>query len=137
MKSSAEWRRAGFRSRRCNGRLRSRIRLWKIVRRTSSALRVLKNVSTMALSKQFPLPDIEIEMPFFLSSAWCSTEPYWLPRTPFCLSSGNLGGVDFSAALSDEREDLSGEVTLQGSNGVEFGMPFRDPTSNIVLGSLI
>ena len=59
------------------------------------------------------------------------------PGTPFCLSSGNLGGVDFSAALSDEREDLSGEITLQGSNGVEFGMPFRDPTSNIVLGSLI
>ena len=38
-----------------------------MVRQTSSALRVLKNVSTMALSKQFPLPDIEIEMPFFLS----------------------------------------------------------------------
>ena len=107
------------------------------MRQTSSALRVLKNVSTIALSKQFPLPDIEIEMPFFLSSAWYSMEQYWLPRTPFCLSSGNLGGVDFSAALSDEREDLSGEITLQGSNGVEFGMPFRDPTSNIVLGSLI
>ena len=57
--------------------------------------------------------------------------------TPFCLSSGDLGGVDFLAALSDEREDLSGEVALQGSNGVEFGMPFRDPTSDIVLGSLI
>jgi hypothetical protein len=39
------------------------IRLWK--RQTRSALRVLKNVSTMALSKPFPLPDIEIEMPFF------------------------------------------------------------------------
>ena len=64
-------------------------------------------------------------------------ETYWLPRTPFCLSSGNLGGVDFSAALSDEREDLSGEITLQGSNGVEFGMPFRNSTTNIVLGSLI
>jgi hypothetical protein len=57
--------------------------------------------------------------------------------TLFCLSSGNLGDVDFSAALSDEREDLSGEITLQGSNGVEFQMPFRDSTSNIVLGSLI
>ena len=44
-------------------------------------LRVLKNVSTMALSKQFPLPDIEIEMPFFLSSAWYSMEQYWLPRS--------------------------------------------------------
>src|SRR3984957_21309890 len=61
---------------------------------------------------------------------------YWLPWTPFCLSSGHLGGVDFSTALSDERENLSGEVTLQGSNDVEFGMPFRDPTSNIGLGSL-
>ena len=60
-----------------------------------------------------------------------------MTRTPFCLSSGKSGGVDFSAALSNEREDLSGEVTLQGSNGVEFGMPFRDPTSNIVLGPLI
>lgn len=31
---------------------------------------VLKNVSTMALSKQFPLPDIEIRMPCRRSSAW-------------------------------------------------------------------
>ena len=40
------------------------------MRQTSSAFSVLKNVSTMALSKQFPFPDIEITMPFFLSSAW-------------------------------------------------------------------
>jgi hypothetical protein len=53
------------------------------------------------------------------------------------LSSGDSCAVDFSTALSDERENLSGEIALQGSNGVEFGMPFRDPTSNIVLGSLI
>jgi hypothetical protein len=39
--------------------------------------------------------------------------------------------VVLEATLSDEREDLSGEVTLQGSNGVEFGMPFGYPTSNI------
>jgi hypothetical protein len=64
-------------------------------------------------------------------------ETYWAPLTPFCLSSGDSGGVDFSATLGDERVDLSGEVTLQGSNGVEFGMPFCDPTSNIVLGSLV
>jgi hypothetical protein len=37
------------------------IRLWKMVRQTSSGLRVLRNVSTMASSKQFPLPDIEID----------------------------------------------------------------------------
>ncbi len=75
MKSSAEWRRTIVEAvdvtADCD---RSFDRLWKMVRQTSSALRVLKNVSTMALSKQFPLPDIEIEMPFFLSSAWYSTE---------------------------------------------------------------
>ena len=48
-----------------------------------------------------------------------------------------LGGVDFLATLRDEREDFSREVTLQRSNGVEFGMAFCDPTSNIILGSLI
>ena len=51
---------------------------------------------------------------------------YCEPRTPFCSSSGNSRGVDFLAALRDEREDLSGKVTLQGSNGVEFGMPFGE-----------
>jgi hypothetical protein len=30
----------------------------------------LKNVSTMALSKQFPRPDMEIRMPWAFSSAW-------------------------------------------------------------------
>lgn len=38
-------------------------RFWKTVRQTSSTFSVLKNVSTIALSKQFPLPDIEIQMP--------------------------------------------------------------------------
>ena len=71
------------RSRRCNSSIAiaASIRLRTRVRQTRSALRVLKNVSTMALSKQFPLPDIEIEMPFFLSSAWYSMEQYWLPRS--------------------------------------------------------
>ena len=39
-----------------------------------------------ALSKPFPLPDIEIEMPFFLSSAWDSMEQYWLPRSAWRMS---------------------------------------------------
>lgn len=39
---------------------------------TSSLLSVLKNVSIMALSKQFPLPDVEVKTPFFLCSAWSS-----------------------------------------------------------------
>ena len=32
-----------------------------------------------------------------------------LPWTPFCLSSGDLSGVDFLLALHDECEDLSCE----------------------------
>ena len=58
-------------------------------------------------------------------------------RTPFCLSSGNSRGVDFLATLRDEREDLSRKVAFQGSNGVEFGMPFCYPAGNVILGSLV
>jgi hypothetical protein len=43
--------------------------VWKAVRQTLSDLRVLKKVSTTALSKQFPFPDIETKMPCCLSSA--------------------------------------------------------------------
>src|ERR1700677_3069230 len=94
-------------------------------------------VSARALSYESPTLPTEGSTPASARRSVYLMETYWLPLTPFCLSSGNLGGVDFSAALSDEREDLTGEITLQGSNGVEFGMAFRDPTSNIVLGSLI
>lgn len=45
-------------------------RVSKAVRQTSSDFSVLKNVSTMALSKQFPRPDMEIRMPLAFSSAW-------------------------------------------------------------------
>jgi len=61
----------------------------------------------------------------------------WEPWTPFCLSSGNSRGVDFLATLCDEREDLSRKVAFQGSNGVEFGMPFCYSTGNVILGSLV
>jgi hypothetical protein len=39
------------------------------VRQTSSDFKVLKKVSTTALSKQFPFADIEIWMLCFLNSA--------------------------------------------------------------------
>ena len=108
------------------------------MRQTSSALRVLKKrldhgvVEAVSLARHRDRDAV-----LSRSSAWYSTEQYWLPRTPFCLSSGDSGGVDFLATLRDEREDFSREVTLQRSNGVEFGMAFCDPTSNIILGSLI
>jgi hypothetical protein len=50
------------------------------------------------------------------------------------LSSGDSRGVDFLAALRDEREDLSGKVTLQSSNGIELGMPLGESASDVVPG---
>jgi hypothetical protein len=44
-------------------------RVWQAVRQTSPDLTVLKNLSTMALPWQFPLPDIETRMPRFSISA--------------------------------------------------------------------
>jgi hypothetical protein len=52
------------------------------------------------------------------------------------VSSVNSRGVDLSAALS-ERRDLSREIRLQGSNGVEFGMPLCDPSSIVGLGPVV
>src|SRR5512140_3522586 len=92
--------------------------------------------STKTLSRHAPLPSMLIEMALLISTLVNSVLVNWLPWTPFCLSSGDSRGVDLPASPSDEGEDLSGKVTLQGSNGVEFGMPFCDPTSNVVLGSL-
>jgi hypothetical protein len=93
--------------------------------------------SMNTLSIQRPRPSIEMRMPASASAPVKAWPVNWLPWTPFCLSSGDTRCVDFLAALRDEREDLSGEVALQGSNGVEFGMPFCYPTSNVVLGSLV
>src|SRR6202044_2530470 len=94
-------------------------------------------VSARALSYESPTLPTEGSTPASARRSVYLMETYWLPLTPFCLSSGDSGGVDFLATLRDEREDFSREVTLQRSNGVEFGMAFCDPTSNIILGSLI
>jgi len=48
--------------------------VWNTVRQTSSLFNVLKKVSTIEWSKQFPFPDIEIRMPWRRSSAWYSIE---------------------------------------------------------------
>ena len=80
---------------------------------------------------------MEILIPAAVSAPVNAAEVNCEPWTPFCLSSGNLCGVDFLATLRDEREDLSRKVAFQGSNGVEFGMPFCYPTGNVILGSLV
>ena len=46
--------------------------------------------------------------------------------TPFCLSSDDLGLVDFLASLADQGEDLAGDVPLEASYGLQFGVTFAD-----------
>src|SRR5580693_7132159 len=104
---------------------------------TSSYLIERHSRSMKMLSMKRPRPSIEIATPVAASLPAKASAVNVEPWTPFGLSSGDSHGVDLRAALSDEGEDLSSKVTLQGSNGVKFGMPFCDPTSNVVLGSLV
>ena len=90
-----------------------------------------------ALSHTFPERLIEQSTALSAIGRWNCSLVDWLPLTPFCLSNGDSRGVDFFAALRDEREDLSGEVALQGSNGIELGMPFGESASDVVLGPLV
>src|SRR6201987_1405432 len=89
------------------------------------------------LSIQRPVPSMEMATPASARAPVKAAEVNCEPWTPFCLSSGDSRGVDFLAALRDEREDLPGEVALQGSNGVEFGMPLGKSASDVVLGPLV
>ncbi len=57
--------------------------------------------------------------------------------TPFCLSSGDTCGVDLLLALHDEGEDLAGQVALERTDGVEFGMPLGDAASDVILRLLV
>src|ERR1700678_3717485 len=84
-------------------------------------------VSARALSYESPTLPTEGSTPASARRSVYLMETYWLPLTPFCLSSGNLGGVDFSAALSDEREDLGRD----NASGLEWrrvwnGLPRSD-----------
>src|ERR1700677_253499 len=91
----------------------------KAFRNTHSYLSERHSRSMNTLSIQRPGPSIEMRMPASASAPVKAWLVNWLPWTPFCLSSGDSRGVDLPASLSDEGEDLSSKVTLQGSNGVE------------------
>ena len=58
-------------------------------------------------------------------------ETYWLPLTPFCLSSGDAGLVDLLVPLGDQREHLASEVALEGTNGIELGMSLGDALRHV------
>jgi hypothetical protein len=79
---------------------------------------------------------MEMATPALASASVKAAKVNCEPWTPFCLPSGDSRGVDF-LALRDEREDLSGKVTLQASNGVELGMPLGESASDIIPGLLV
>jgi hypothetical protein len=133
VKGGARCRRRSIR--RC--RLSPRCRRRSPSDRQSPCLSERQTRSMNTLSIQRPRPSIETRTPALISTSVKAALVNWLPWTPFCLSSGDSRRIDLPATLSDEREDLSGKVTLQGSDGVEFGVPFCYPTSNVVLGSLV
>ena len=56
---------------------------------------------------------------------------YWLPWTPFCLSSGDAGLIDLLVPLRDQREHLASEVALEGTNGIELGMSLGDALRHV------
>src|SRR5512134_3777837 len=64
-------------------------------------------------------------------------ETYWLPRTPFCLSSGKLGLVDLAPSLRDQGEDLAGDVTFEDADDLKFGMALGRPLGHVGFGSRI
>jgi len=58
------------------------------------------------LSHTFPERLIEQSTPLSAMSRWNCSLVYWLPRTPFCLSSDHSRGVDFPASLNDEGKTI-------------------------------
>jgi hypothetical protein len=57
----------------------------------------------------------------------------WLPWTPLCLSTGDLGLIDLLVAPHDEGEDLAGDVAFQGPNGFKLRMSFSDTFGQVGL----
>src|SRR5438270_13385317 len=100
----------------------------------SSYFRLRHSRSMNTLSIQRPRPSIEMRMPAAASMPVKSRLVNWLPWTPFCLSSGDLGLIDRLVAPHDEGEDLAGDVAFQGPNGFKLRMPFSNAFGHIFLG---
>ena len=64
-------------------------------------------------------------------------DTYWLPLTPFCLSSGNLGLVYLASAVGDQAKHLTSDVAFQASDDLQLGMTLGDTLCHVGLGSQI
>lgn len=75
------------------------------------------------LSRQRPLPSIEIRVPIRFSRSVQAKEVNCAPWTPFCVSRGGCWwSVDLFLSGADYTEDFAGDVALEHPNGFELGM---------------
>ena len=59
------------------------------------------------------------------------------PRTPVCLSRGDLGFSNLWSSLADQSKPLPRDIAFQAPDCLEFGMAFGDPPSHVSLGAWI
>src|SRR5260370_17220768 len=97
-------------------------RVSKTVPSSSSVFMLPKNLSMGALSQQSPLRLIEQSILCWSSRRRYARAAYWLPRTPFCLSSGNLGLVYLASAVGDQAKHLTSDVAFQASDDLHLRM---------------
>src|SRR6476660_85804 len=66
-----------------------------------------------------------------------ASEVYWLPWTPFCVSSGDAGPVDLALSLHNEREHLACDVAFEAPDCLQLGMAFGDALGHVHLRARI
>src|SRR3954451_4788321 len=57
-----------------------------------------------------------------------------IPRTPFCVSSGDGCLIDLSRALTHQNEQFARDVTLQAADCLQLGVALGDAFRHVGLG---
>lgn len=83
------------------------------------------------LSRQRPLPSIDIRVPIRFSRSVQAKEVNCDPWTPFCLSSSDPRCVDVFLAPHDDAEDFARDVALHHADGFQLGMTFGDAARDV------
>src|ERR671921_2641401 len=110
---------------------------WEVKRRRSSNShsKVAKKLSHRALSYASPTEPIEGRTPASLQRLPKASEVYWLPWTPFCLSSSASRLIDLLLALLDEHEHLTRDVAFEAADRLHLGMTLADALGHIRLSA--
>src|SRR4051795_3142386 len=106
-------------------------------RSSSSHSRVAKKLSHRALSYASPTEPIEGRTPASLQRLPKASEVYWLPWTPFCLSSSDSRLINLLLALLDEHEHLTRDIAFEAADRLHLGMTLADALGHIRLSSSV